>query len=93
MSFDINPPSRNLSNVQASAGSCPGGGGNTGYFNRRGAKEEPELKFAKNYPEDSFEMVDFEEEKDESFVDFIKGLFKSFVDKIKNLFKRKKSAN
>ena len=56
MSFDFNPIG-NLSNVQASSKTTEGGGGNTGYF-QRGKKDEEEinLKFAKDYPEDSFEI-------------------------------------
>ena len=51
MSFDFGPM-QNLSNVQASHKSTPGGGGNTGYF-KRGQKEEEDvdLGFAKDYSE------------------------------------------
>ena len=43
MSFDFGPM-QNLSNVQASSKSTPGGGGNTGYF-QRGKKEEDDVLF------------------------------------------------
>ena len=47
MSFNFGPM-QNLSNVQASSKSTPGGGGNTGYF-QRGKKDEDDvnLGFAK----------------------------------------------
>ena len=42
MSFNFGPM-QNLSNVQASHKSTPGGGGNTGYF-KRGQKDEEDIK-------------------------------------------------
>jgi len=89
MSFDFGPTS-NLSNVQASAKSQEGGGGNTGYFRRgRKTEEEVELGFAKDYPEDSFESEgSLEEIQEQSFLDIIKNLFIDFIESIKNLFKK-----
>ena len=73
MSFDFGPM-QNLSNVQASSKSTPGGGGNTGYF-KRGKKDEENvnLGFAKDYPEDSFEYEgSLDEIQKQSFIDIIK---------------------
>lgn len=94
MSFDINPPSRNLSNVQASQGSCPGGGGNTGYF-RRGKKEEDvDLHFASDYPEDSFEKMDIlNEDSKTPLLDAIFSFFNKIFDKIKSFFIKTKPVN
>ena len=89
MSFDFGPM-QNLSNVQASSKSTPGGGGNTGYF-KRGKKndENINLGFSKDYPEDSFESEgDLEEIQNQSFIDIIKNLFIDFFEAIKNLFKK-----
>ena len=56
MSFDFGPM-QNLSNVQASHKSTPGGGGNTGYFKRgKGQKEEENFYFNEDSKEDSFEI-------------------------------------
>ncbi len=93
MSFDINPPNRNLSNVQASAKSCAGGGGNTGYFRRDGGSEEDEvnLSFAKDYENDSFvkeEILEADEDT-EGFFEMIKRLFMKLVDAIKSLLIKK----
>ena len=92
MSFDFNSINSNLSNVQASAKSCPGGGGNTGYFQRNGGKEENILEFAKDYPEDSFEHIELEnnEEKDIGFFELIKKFFIKLIVKIRHSFRKKK---
>ena len=90
MSFNFGPM-QNLSNVQASSKSTPGGGGNTGYF-KRGKKEEESsnLSFAKDYPEDSFENEgSLEEIQNQSFISIIKNLFLDFFEAIKNLFVKK----
>lgn len=96
MSFDFNPISNNLSNVQASSKTSDGGAGNTGYFKRE-QKEENMLEFTKDYPEDSFEYIsleDIQQEKDESFLKFLKRLYVRFLAlilyKIKKTFKKKK---
>ena len=89
MSFNFGPM-QNLSNVQASSKSTPGGGGNTGYF-KRGKKNEEEvnLGFAKDYSEDSFEQKEnLEEIQEQSFLDIIKNLFLDLIEAIKNLFKK-----
>ena len=92
MSFNFGPM-QNLSNVQASHKSTPGGGGNTGYF-QRGKKEENDdidLGFAKDYPEDSFESREtLEEIQEQSFFDIIKNLFLDFIESIKGLFVKSK---
>lgn len=87
MSFDFGPM-QNLSNVQASAKSCAGGGGNTGYFKRgKSSEEETESTFTKDYPEDSFEYEgSLEEIQKESFLNIIKSLFVDFIEFIKSLF-------
>lgn len=86
MSFDINA-SKNLTNVQASAKSCPGGGGNTGYFQRGNDEDEPQLRFKKDYPEDSFEKQDyFDEIQDQSFLTIFKNLIMDLIDFIKSFF-------
>ena len=88
MSFDFGPM-KNLSNVQASSKSTPGGGGNTGYF-KRGKKDEDEIElgFAKDYPDDSFEHVEIIEDEEESqgFLDMIKGLVTDLIEAIKGFF-------
>lgn len=86
MSFDINPPNKNLSNVQASAKSCPGGGGNTGYFKRDG--EEEKLNFSKkNNSEDIFEKSEKnQEEVQEGFLSLLIGFFVDLIENIKNFF-------
>lgn len=89
MSFNFGPM-QNLSNVQASSKSTPGGGGNTGYF-KRGKKNEEEvnLGFAKDYSEDSFEQKEnLEEIQEQSFLDIIKNLFLDLIEAIKNLLKK-----
>lgn len=89
MSFDFGPMQK-LTNVQASAKTTDGGGGNTGYF-RRGQKEEEEvgLSFTREYPEDSFEYVEVEDEiQKQSFLEIIKGLFLDFMEMIKKIFKK-----
>lgn len=85
VSFDINSSGKNLSNVQASAKSMPGGGGNTGYF-QRGQSDEEILEFPKEYPDDSFERENAEEIPEESFWTILKGLFLDFIASIKNFF-------
>lgn len=90
MSFDFGPM-QNLSNVQASAKSCAGGGGNTGYF-QRGKKEEEEvnLGFAKDYPEDSFTRIeDLVDENEPSLWESFKKKVLEIIEKIKALFKKK----
>ena len=86
MSFNFGPLN-NLSNVQASAKSCAGGGGNTGYF-ERGKKEEEDLNFkTEDYPDDSFEhQGTLDEIQNQSFITIIKNLFLDFVEAIKNFF-------
>ena len=89
MSFNFGPM-QNLSNVQASSKSTPGGGGNTGYF-KRGKKNEEEvnLGFARDYSEDSFEQKEnLEEIQEQSFLDIIKNLFLDLIEAIKNLLKK-----
>ena len=91
MSFNFGPM-QNLSNVQASHKSTPGGGGNTGYF-QRGKKEEEDvnLGFAKDYPEDSFESEGtLEEIQEQSFLDIIKNLITDILEAIKTAFVGKK---
>ena len=86
MSFNFGPMS-NLSNVQASAKSCPGGGGNTGYF-ERGGKDEEGLNFkTEDYPEDSFEKEGtLEEIQNQTFFDIIKNIILDIIEAIKNFF-------
>lgn len=86
MSFDVNPPSRNLSNIQASAKSQDGGAGNTGYF-MRGQKEEEDLGLAfKDTPNDSFERSDEENADNANFLDIFFGFIQKIIDKIFALF-------
>ena len=89
MSFDFGPM-QNLSNVQASAKSCAGGGGNTGYFKRgQASEEETDVGFAKDYPEDSFEHEgSLDEIQNQSFIDIIKNLFLDFIEMIKGFFSK-----
>lgn len=89
MSFNFGPM-QNLSNVQASAKSCPGGGGNTGYFKRGKAEEdEASLGFAKDYPDDSFEKDGtLDEIQSQSFSDIIKNLIFDFIEWIKGIFSK-----
>ena len=91
MSFDFGPMN-NLSNVQASAKSCPGGGGNTGYF-QRGKKEEDDTPKFKETPDDCFEKVelsDIEEiNEEESLSEYFKKIFLKFLASIKKLFKKR----
>ena len=91
MSFDITPPQRNLSNVQASQGSCPGGGGNTGYFRRDKKEDEEEVTYTKDIPEDTFQKYDdlFPTEETEGFFSILGKFFKSIFNKIKNIFSKK----
>lgn len=87
MSFNFGPMN-NLSNVQASAKSCPGGGGNTGYF-QRGKQDEEDIEstFTKEYPEDTFEKdIDLDDIQEQSFFEIIKNLVLDFIDGIKGLF-------
>ncbi len=87
MSFDFGPM-QNLSNVQASAKSCAGGGGNTGYF-QRGKKEEEEINlgFAKDYPEDSFvKETDLMDENEQSFWEVLKQAILDFISTLKAFF-------
>ena len=90
MSFDFGPM-RNLSNVQASHKSTPGGGGNTGYFKRgKGQKEEENFYFNEDSKEDSFEREEtLDEIQEQSFLDIIKNLFYDFLEAIKNFFTAK----
>jgi len=89
MSFDITPPSKNLSNVQASAQTSDGGAGNTGYF-QRNEEEDLGLRFAKDYPNDSFEKEKPEIDKESvSFVQVLLDLIDKFINLIKTLFKFK----
>ena len=92
MSFDFNPISSNFSNVQASAKSCPGGGGNTGYFQRNGEKDDNILEFSKDYPDDSFEHVELGdiEEKDAGFLEIVKKFLVKLIAKIRHRFRKKK---
>lgn len=88
MSFDFNPIG-NLSNVQASAKSQEGGGGNTGYFRRGSKEEEADLGFAKDYPEDSFEHEGtLDEIQNQSFLDIVKNLFLDFIEAVKGFFSK-----
>ena len=88
MSFNFGPM-QNLSNVQASHKSTPGGGGNTGYF-KRGQKddEDIEIGFAKDYPEDSFEYSEEDELQKETFIEIIKSLIIDLIEAIKGIFKK-----
>lgn len=88
MSFGINPPSRNLSNVQASSKSQDGGAGNTGYFRRENTKEEVELNFSKNYSEDSFVKQD-KTQTQQGLLELIKKLFLQLLDLLSELFVKK----
>ena len=86
MSFDFNPIG-NLSNVQASAKSQDGGGGNTGYFRRGKKEEETESTFTRDYPEDSFEQSGtLDEIQNQSFLEIIKSLIQDFIEAIKGFF-------
>ena len=87
MSFNFGPM-QNLSNVQASSKSTPGGGGNTGYFKRgKNDEESVELGFAKDYPDDSFEHEGtLDEIQNQTFFDIIKNIFMDLIDAIKSLF-------
>ena len=88
MSFDINPPSRNLSNVQASAKSQDGGAGNTGYFMRDEQEENIGLYF-KDMGSDSFEKSGSDkEDEEESFLTLFLRFIEDLIDKIKALFIR-----
>ena len=88
MSFNINPPSRNLSNVQASSKPQDGGAGNTGYFKRENTKEEVELNFSKNYSEDSFVKQD-KTQTQQGLLELIKKLFLQLLDLLSELFVKK----
>lgn len=92
MSFDMGPMG-NLSNVQKSAKSCAGGGGNTGYFSRNGGEEDENIvEFAKDYPNDSFEKIDIkniEQEEKTDFLTLLKDFFKKVFKTIRNLFTKK----
>ena len=88
MSFDFSPM-QNLTNVQASHKSTPGGGGNTGYF-KRGKKDEEEqnVGWSKDYPNDSFEQDTITEETEEqSLIETIKAFFIDLFESIKEFFK------
>ncbi len=90
MSFDINPPRNNLSNVQASSKASEGGGGNTGYFRRDGDEEESSFNFKKDFEGDSFVREEnLEEVKEQSFFEIIKNLFLDLIEAIKNFFVKK----
>ena len=84
MSFDFGPM-QNLSNVQASHKSCPGGGGNTGYFKRGKGSKEESFYFNEEAQEDSFEHENtIDEIQEQSFFDIIKNLFSDILEAIKN---------
>jgi len=86
--FNLNP---NLSNVQASSKSTPGGGGNTGYF-QRGAKEEENKEidcFTEAYPEDSFDLSADIQEESESILSGILNFISDLIESIKGLFIKK----
>ncbi len=90
MSFDMGPLN-NLSNVQKSAKTCAGGGGNTGYFARGQEEDENIVEFAKDYPNDSFEKItldDIQKNDDSDFFALIKKLFLKIIQFIKNIFKK-----
>ena len=91
MSFDITPPNKNLSNVQASAKSCAGGGGNTGYFRRDAGGEGEQNKYQKEELFDTFERDDVvldEEQEPSLWTSFLRCIEK-FVNYIKNFFTSK----
>ena len=89
MSFDINPPSKNLSNIQASAKSQDGGAGNTGYFMRGESDEDLGLRF-KESKGDLFEKNEKSvEEDDESFLDLFFKFIENLIEKIKAFFIKK----
>ena len=90
MSFDINPPSRNLSNVQASAKSQDGGAGNTGYF-MRGQKEEAFVNLNEE-AEDTFARETDEElvVEEVTIGVFLRKLVLDIAKKILSFFKKKK---
>ncbi len=89
MSFDINPPNRNLSNVQASAKSCSGGAGNTGYFRRDDEEDNTDkLEFSnKDSKQDTFEKSNSGDNADqESFISLLINFFFDLIDNIKKFF-------
>ena len=89
MSFDIIPPSKNLSNVQASYKSCDGGAGNTGYFKRQTQEEnEINLKFLNNNSDLFVKSDSFEEEETSFLLLFLKFL-SDLIDKIVDFFQKK----
>ena len=84
-------PLNNLSNVQKSAKTCAGGGGNTGYFARGQEEDANIVEFAKDYPNDSFEKItldDIQKNDDGDFFALIKKLFLKIIQFIKNIFKK-----
>ena len=87
MSFDINPPSRNLSNVQASAKSQDGGAGNTGYFMRGQQEEDTGFRF-RDTGSDSFERSNAGEEEDTGFLTLFLRFLEELIEKIKAFFIR-----
>ncbi len=91
MSFDMGPMG-NLSNVQKSAKTMDGGGGNTGYFSRRGEEgEENIVEFAKDYPKDSFERVTLDEingSDDKGLLSKLIAFLKKILKKIKLMLKK-----
>lgn len=90
MSFDINPPRNNLSNVQASSKTTDGGGGNTGYFRRDGESEEEIIAF-KEPKNDVFvkENEKNEEEESQSLLDIILNFFSDLIEAFKKIFTKK----
>ena len=98
MSFDINPPSKNLSNIQASSKTTDGGAGNTGYFQRGKKSKEQEKKFGLTFSAeselDSFEHKNKDEEEiiEEEKFSFI-GFIEKIILNIKNFFNPKDQQN
>ena len=100
MSFDINPPNKNLSNIQASSKTSDGGAGNTGYFQRGQKSKEEEKKFGITFSAeselDSFEHENSKEEQIEeqesfSFVRFIEIIISKIKNFIFSIFNSKKA--
>lgn len=89
MSFDINPPRNNLSNVQASSKTTDGGGGNTGYFRRDGGGEEELINFKRDEQGDTFVKENEENEENQSFIDIFLNFISDLCDAIKKFFCKK----
>ncbi len=86
MSFEINPPRRNLSNVQASSKTQDGGAGNTGYF-KRNEEEEVNFKVKKDYKTDSFEKQN-QVQNESGLLELIKNFFFQLLDFLSQVFVR-----